>query len=205
MLLARLFGDLASQVQTFVRDHMAGAEQLPPEVLALIPALHRLAATTPRLLFWVNGPAQAVPGLPASLVKWQWMVLPASAVLHTLYELVEHQGALHTERGEEEANTQLYNSIMPTLAAFGQALLLVAPRLTAEQLQSTERDAILLVPYASSASLVMGHHSPTRLLSHLGPALHAALEQLAAAPPESATPLALSVLRTAAGSKEVFG
>lgn len=79
----------------------------------------------------------------------------------------------------------LRSSLLPTMAAFGQALLLVGPHLTPERLQSQPLNRHLLMPFIVSASVVMAHHSPTRLASQLCPMLHSALEQLVSAVAEA--------------------
>lgn len=71
----------------------------------------------------------------------------------------------------------LRRSLMPMLAAFGQAMLLVAPHTTGEGALTDGAHTELLLPFVTNVSLVMAHHSPTRLTSQLGPALHASLVQ----------------------------
>lgn len=55
------------------------------------------------------------------------------------------------------------------LAAFGQAMLLVAPHLTGEGALTDGVHTQLLLPLVANASLAMAHHSPTRLTSQLRP------------------------------------
>ncbi len=76
----------------------------------------------------------------------------------------------------------LRSSLVLTLAAFGQALLLVAPHLAPEQVEGSAARKALLVPFVLSAAMVMAHHSPTRLTSQLCPVLHSGLQQLVSAP-----------------------
>ena len=108
VLLVRVFGDPSHRMQAYMIGQTERGMRPPPAVLALLQRVHQLAATMPRLLFWAAGPAQAVPGLPAVLVKWQWLVLPASNVLRMLYALVQHQGEIHTDQGDEDASEKLH-------------------------------------------------------------------------------------------------
>jgi len=108
LLMLRLFHEFGPKVQHYLRVQIEGRERLPPALLALVPAMQQLAATQPRLLQWAAGPAQAVPGLPDPLIKWEWLVLPASGAVQMSYELVKQQGKAHMEQRDEEASHQLY-------------------------------------------------------------------------------------------------